>query len=109
MHEHVGDRLPPMEERRSGIEESECLIHEVLLQQSHKHDYHIDDDNVLNGSRHSRKKSSPASVIIRIVTHFQNFLSISSIGIRDITLRPVLVNSGFSDAKSLSINLCAST
>ena len=72
VHEHVSHRLPPVEERRSRIEEGECLIHEILSQSRHDHDEDIDYDYVLDSRGHIAHEAATAAVVVVvvIVAHF---------------------------------------
>lgn len=64
MHEHMRNRLPPMEEGRSRIKERESLIHEGLVQCRHHHYEGIDDYDVLYCCRDIGQKASAASVVV---------------------------------------------
>jgi hypothetical protein len=68
VHEHMGQRLPPMKEWRRRIEKSKLLIHEVLVQRSHDHNQHIDDYDALHGLGQTAQETSSIVVII-VVTH----------------------------------------
>jgi hypothetical protein len=64
VHEHMRYRLPPVEERRSRIEQGEFFIHEILVQISHEHHKDVDDNDILYCRGKISQQASPASVAV---------------------------------------------
>ena len=68
VHEHVRDKLPPVEIRRLRIEKSELLVHEVRTKLRNYPDQEV-NDNYVSCHRRDSAEESPSAVVFESELH----------------------------------------